>query len=153
MSEEPNKPDKAEPVGELFRTINDFFHEKPVRGVLQSIDDFFKNPFPHTSFPVEVDETDKECIITAELPGVKREQIHIDLLGSHVTITVKNIEVITEEDDIRRMYRKRQSVQKSSRTVFIPQPVNEKKAKASYRDGLLEIRIPKIKGKKIQIEE
>ncbi len=49
----PKKPN-PEPFGELVKSMNDFFNEKPVRGFLQSIDDFFKTPFPQwTGFHVE----------------------------------------------------------------------------------------------------
>src|SRR4051794_1633127 len=70
---DPKKP-KSESFGELMRMMNDFFNEKPIKGFLQSIDDFFKSPFPPgASFQVDTIESDNEYIISAELPGVKRE--------------------------------------------------------------------------------
>ncbi|PLR77180.1 heat-shock protein Hsp20 [Bacillus sp. V3-13] len=154
MSSNPrrdSKNDKQEAFAELVKSMNDFFHEKPVRGFLQTVDQFFKYPFPHGSFPVEVHETDKEHVITAELPGVKKEQIHIDILGNQITIEVKNSEVFTEEDEKKHYYRKKQTFQRSSRTITLSHPINEKKVKASYQNGLLEIHIPKLRGKSVQI--
>lgn len=143
-----------EPFRELFKSMNDFFTEKPVRGFLQSIDDFFKTPFPVGSgFHVETVETGNDYLITAELPGVKKEQIHLNISGNYVTISVENKELETEEDDINKTFRQRFTRHQSSRTITLPHAINEKMVKASYRDGLLQIRIPQEKGKLIDIED
>ncbi|OIK17153.1 heat-shock protein Hsp20 [Bacillus sp. MUM 116] len=148
------KKSKTEPFSDLFKSVNDLFHEQPIRGFLQSIDELFKTPFPYSSaFPVETVETNGEYIITAELPGVKKEQIQLNISGHYVTISIENNEMITKEDEKNQLYSKRQLRQHSSRTISLPYPVNEKKVKASYRDGLLQIRIPQEKGKVIRIDE
>ncbi|MFP5107867.1 Hsp20/alpha crystallin family protein [Neobacillus sp. C211] len=150
---DPKKP-KTEAFGELIKSMNDFFNEKPIKGFLQSIDDFFKNPFPSGSiFHVDTIETGGEYIISAELPGIKREQIHLNISGNYLTISVENNELETEEDEINHLYRRKYLRQKSSRTVSLPHTINEEKVKASYRDGLLKIRIPQEKGKIIDIED
>lgn len=150
----PYDPKKHEPFGDIFKQMNEFLHDnRPVRGILQSIDDFFRTPFPHMSFPVDVTETDQDHIILAELAGVHKEQIHIDVLGNTITITVKNDEEIFEADDTTKHYRKRKTMSRTSRTVTLPFPINEKAVKASYKDGLLEITIPKNKGKKVIIDQ
>lgn len=149
-----NKNNKPEPFGELMKTMNDFFNEKPIRGFLQSIDEFFKSPFPPISaFPVETIETGNEYLISAELPGVKKEQIRLNIVGNYLTITVENNVLETEEDEKKQVYRRRMSKQHTSRTVSLPQPINEKRIKASYRDGLLQIRIPQEKGKSIPLDD
>lgn len=150
------KKGKTEPFNEIIKSMNGFFNEKPIRGFLQSIDEFFKAPFPNTgwgTFPVKTIETADGYLITAELPGTKREQIHLDILGNHLTITVENHETEIEKDDIGQSYRHKQSLQHSSRTIALPRPINEKKVKASYRDGLLQVHIPQEKGKSITIDE
>jgi HSP20 family protein len=148
------KKTKDEPFGDLIKSMNNFFNEKPVRGFLQSIDDFFKSPFPpHTSFQIETLETEKEIILTSELPGIKKDQIHLDILGNQITITIKNTEDQLEEDAIHNVFSRRYLQQQMSRTITLPKPINEKKVKAHYRDGLLQIHIPQQKGKTINIEE
>jgi HSP20 family protein len=150
---DPKKP-KTEAFGELMKSMNDFFNEKPIKGFLQSMDDFFKSPFPSgSSFHVDTIETGGEYIISAELPGIKREQIHLNISGNYLTISVENNELETEEDEINHLYRRKYLRQKSSRTVSLPHTINEEKVKASYRDGLLKIRIPQEKGKIIDIED
>ncbi|WP_147533749.1 Hsp20/alpha crystallin family protein [Bacillus marasmi] len=149
----PFDPKKHEPFGDIFKQMNEFLHDnRPIRGILQTIDDFFRTPFPHMSFPVEVTETDYHHIILAELAGVQKDQIHIDVLGNSVTITVKNDEELSEEDDTKQRYRKRKTMSRTSRTITLPFLINEKTVKASYKNGLLEIAIPKNKGKKVIID-
>lgn len=149
-----NKKGKNEQLGDLMKSMNLFFNEKPVKGFLQTMDEFFKNPFPfHSPFHVDVRETSEEHIITAELPGVKREQIQLDVLDNYVTISVQSNEIYTEEDDNQKIIKRSQSMQRSSRTIPLPQPIIESKVKATYQNGLLKIRIPKQKGKQISIDE
>jgi HSP20 family protein len=149
-----NKNNKPEPFGELMKSMNSLFNEMPIRGFLQSIDEFFKSPFPPvSSFPVETTEKGNEYLISAELPGVKKEQIHLNVAGNYLTITVENNVLETEEDDKNQIFTRRFSKQQSSRTISLPQPINEKKIKASYRDGLLQIRIPQEKGKIIPLDD
>jgi HSP20 family molecular chaperone IbpA len=149
----PKKP-KSEPFGEIMKSMNDFFNEKPIRGFLQSIDEFFKSPFPSgSSFHVDTIETEGEYVISAELPGVKREQIHLNIAENFLTISVENKELETEEDEYHQVYQRKFLRQQSSRTISLPHTINEKKVKASYRDGLLKIRVPQEKGKVIEIED
>ncbi|WP_318508603.1 Hsp20/alpha crystallin family protein [Bacillus sp. T3] len=98
-------------------------------------------------------ENEQEHLIIAELPGVNREQIGIDVLGNSVTITVNHSEEITEQDESRKTLRRRQSLSRSSRTVALPFPINEQVVKATYTNGLLQIRIPKKRGKKVIIDQ
>jgi HSP20 family protein len=144
---------KPEHFRDFIRTMNDFVHEKPVKGFLQSIDEFFNSPFPGGAFPVQLRETEDEYIISAELPGVKKEQIHLNILPNQVSISVDNKEIETKEDLNNHLFQKRVSQQRLSRTIPLPVVINDKMVKASYRDGLLNIRIPIIKGKTINIED
>ncbi|WP_071393367.1 Hsp20 family protein [Bacillus tuaregi] len=150
---ERKKNEENDHFGELMRPFNQFFNEKPVKGFLQQIDELFHKPFfLASSFNVDVTETEKEYLIKAELPGIKREQIDIDILNHYVTISVQSSESLTEEDENHDVVRKQHSMQRSSRTIPLPQPINEKTVKASYDDGLLQIIVPKQKGKKIYLE-
>jgi HSP20 family protein len=151
-SDKQSYPKKTEPFGDWFKSVNHFLQEPPVRGFLESIDDFFRQPlFPQASFRVEVREQGDKHIIRAELPGVNKEQIGIDILGDTLTISVKKQSIFTEEDDRSNVYRRSESLQHSSRTITFPHLIDEKRTKASYRNGLLEVSIPKVKGNSIEI--
>ncbi|WP_175991247.1 Hsp20/alpha crystallin family protein [Bacillus sp. Marseille-Q1617] len=148
-----NDPSKKKGFGDLMQSMNEFFHEKPMRGMLQSIDDFFtsaSNPF--NSFPVDFKELDDYYLITSELPGVKKEQINLEVFPNFVTITITNMELYSEENEKKQIIRKKQSMNRSSRTIPFPTTVNEKDVKASYKDGLLQIKVEKQSGRKISIE-
>jgi HSP20 family protein len=149
---DPKNGEQRDPFAEIMNQMNNFFLEKPVRGILQSIDEFFKTPFPLSSFQIDLKENEKEHIVMAELPGVNKEQIQINVLGNSLSISVNNREEITEEDQNNQSIRKRHSMSRSTRTVPFPFPINEQSVKASYKDGLLEIRVPKQKGKNIIID-
>lgn len=152
--DEPKYPIKPELFDDWFKSVKHFLHDPPVKGFLESIDDFFRQPlFPQATFHVEVREQTDKHIVTAELPGIRKEQISIDILENTLSISIKKQEIYTEEDDKKKNYRHRESVQRSSRTISFPHPIDEKRIKASYRNGLLEILIPKGKGKTIEIIE
>jgi HSP20 family protein len=149
MSKDSNKNG----FGDLMHSMNEFFHERPMKGMLQSIDDFFTssaNPFG--SFPVEMTETEDHYVVTAELPGVNKEQIKLDVFPQYITISVTNKEIYTEENEQRQTIRRKQSMGKSSRTVPFPRVVKEKDVKASYKNGLLTVKVNKESGNRIQIE-
>jgi HSP20 family protein len=148
-----NDPSKKKGFGDLMQSMNEFFHEKPMRGMLQSIDDFFtsaSNPF--NSFSVDLKEHAEYYLITAELPGVKKEQINLEVFPNFITITIINNEIYSEENEKNQTIRRKQSLNKSSRTIPFPSTVNDKDVKASYKDGLLQVKVEKQSGKKIIIE-
>lgn len=148
-----NKNRQDPPFGDVIRSMQDFINEKPIRGFLQSIDDFFKAPFPNVpGFTVETADNITEYVVTAELPGIKKEQIQINVQGNLLTISIENQESEVEEDDVNQIFRRVHSRQHTSRSIPLPQKINDRKIKATYRDGLLEIRIPQEKGKSINID-
>ncbi|OCA90888.1 hypothetical protein A8F94_03195 [Bacillus sp. FJAT-27225] len=133
--------------------INDLFHYPPVKGFLQTIDDFFQNPFTRSSsFRTKLEENDKEYIVTAELPGVKRDQIKIEIYRNQVVISFENKVEQVETDELHGSYKRSFSKQLESRSVYLQKPILDNKAKASYADGLLTITLPIDKGHTLEID-
>ncbi|WP_234987209.1 Hsp20/alpha crystallin family protein [Bacillus sinesaloumensis] len=139
--------------GPLMKSMNEFFSHKPVKRLLDTIDEFFERPFPLSTIPIDMYETDAELIISADLPGVKKEQIDIEYSEKYITITVNHIEEIEENNEKKHYYVKKHSFNKASRTVALPYPVRTNQLKASYVNGVLKIRAPKLKKRKITIDE
>ncbi|WP_059170919.1 Hsp20/alpha crystallin family protein [Bacillus sp. FJAT-27445] len=151
-AEEKSIGQPAEPLDNVIRSVNDFFHYPPVRGFLQSMDDFFHMPFSHVPFQVDVEETGDEYILTAELPGINREQIQVGIFSDRVVIAIENREELTESNEAGRSFRKRMTKKLDSRSVSFPKAIVEHKAKATYRNGLLSIRLPIDKGRQLKID-
>ena len=79
---------------------------------------------------VDIIETDGEVHIVAELPGVEKKEIKLHGTGNTLTISV---------DTAQRKYYKE---------VTLPREVSVKEAKTQYKNGVLEIKLPKIKEEK-----
>jgi len=91
---------------------------------------------------VEVAEKNGAYIVTAELPGVKKEDIHVTIDGAQLTLAaeVKREKEATEND---RLLHTERSFGKVSRTFTLPQELDEAKVEAKFRDGVLELALPK----------
>ena len=91
---------------------------------------------------VEVAEQNGAYLVTAELPGVKKEDINVAIDGSQVTLSaeVKREKEISEKD---RLLHSERVFGKVSRSFALPQELDEAKAEAKFRDGVLELTLPK----------
>jgi HSP20 family protein len=106
----------------------------------------FNDIFEKDSIPVELQETETDILIEAKLPGYRKDQISIEVLGNNVNITVSDHQITEEQDDNRKYYRKEESYSRIGKTVSLPFPVSKKGTTAEYLDGILTIITPN-KGK------
>lgn len=103
----------------------------------------------------DLKETDKAITITAELPGVEEADIEVTVTNSMLTIGAeKNEETHKDEDNFHLSERHYGSIKRS---FTLPDTANGDKAKASFKDGVLTITVPKkaapkSSAKKIPIE-
>lgn len=96
--------------------------------------------------PADITETEDEIIITADIPGVSKEDI--DLRISEDTLEI-GAQVKREEKEEERGYlRQERSYTRFYRRLPMPTTVKAEEAKATYKNGVLEIRIPKMEPKK-----
>lgn len=91
--------------------------------------------------PVDVIERDTEIVVRAELPGVKKEQLDVSVTENSVTI--KGSARSEEKEEKEHYYRSEISSGSFARTVALPGRVATDKVQASYRDGILELTLPK----------
>lgn len=92
---------------------------------------------------IDVSETDKELRITAELPGVKEDDVEVMLDEDSVTIRGE-INQQREDEDKDRNYHVRERIEGVfSRTLTLPFRADPNKVQASFRDGILTVTIPK----------
>ncbi|GMA63782.1 Hsp20/alpha crystallin family protein [Alicyclobacillus fastidiosus] len=117
--------------------------------------DWFETHFSGMArVPVDVHETQTEVVVTAEIPGLeKREDVNITVHDGHLHLNGK-IERTSEQKD-ENMHRTERYYGQFSRTIPLPTEVSETGAKASYKSGILEIRLPKSQaqiGRQIDVD-
>jgi len=123
------------------------------------VDDLFKGFFVRpvaSSFPygnglqaaeaprirVDVAETEAAYVVSAELPGVKKEDIQVSIDGAQVTLSAE-VKREQEAAEGNRLLHVERSYGKASRSFTLPQELDEAKAGARFRDGVLELTLPK----------
>src|SRR3954465_13202178 len=91
---------------------------------------------------VDVAEKNGAYTVTAELPGVKKDDIHVTIDGAQVTLAAEVKREREVEKDERVLHTER-TFGSVSRSFTLPQEVDEAKAEAKFRDGVLELTLPK----------
>jgi HSP20 family protein len=100
----------------------------------------------------DVWETDSEVVYAFDLPGIPEDKISVEVEDGSLTVTGERER--TEKTDDDRFYRFERRFGSFTRTIGLPQGVKEDAIEADYRDGVLEIRVPKpeqAKPRRIQI--
>ena len=94
---------------------------------------------------IDVVEKDGEYKVLAEIPGVKKDDIQVDIEGDVVSITAE----ARAEKDVKegeRVIHSERYFGKVSRSFRLGQEVDQAKASAKYTDGVLELALPKKTG-------
>ena len=91
---------------------------------------------------VDVAEKNGAYTVTAELPGVKKDEIQVTIDGAQVTL-VAEVKREREASQDERVLHTERVFGKVSRSFTLPQEVDETKAEAKFRDGVLELTLPK----------
>ena len=119
----------------------------------QLFEDFFSRPFSMTPLSEEsslagdfipqmdISETEKEINVSAELPGMDPDDIDISLTGNTMTITGEKRH--EKEEKGERFYRSERSYGSFRRSIPLPEAVEEEKIEASYKKGVLNVKLPK----------
>jgi HSP20 family protein len=91
---------------------------------------------------VDVAEKNGAYKVSADLPGVRKEDIQVSIDGPQVTL-VAEIKQEKEASQDERVLHTERVFGKLSRSFTLPQEVDEAKAEARFRDGVLELTLPK----------
>ena len=103
---------------------------------------------------VDIFETENEIIVQAELPGVERKDVSLQL--EHNVLTLKGERRFEKETKQENYHRIERAYGGFSRAFSIPAIVDDEKIHADYKDGILKILLPKkdqVKAKQIKISE
>lgn len=90
---------------------------------------------------VDISETDEEFQIKAELPGVKKEDVKVTLENGILTLQGERKQ--EREDKDLKFHRIERSYGQFVRSFTLPDLVDDAKVKAEYKDGVLNLRLPK----------
>ncbi len=115
------------------------------------LDKFMKRPVLREGLEIEpqirmdVKEADGQYLIKAEIPGVKRDDIHVTVEGNRVSISAE-VKKEKEEKEGERVIRSERSYGMASRSFSLADEVDQSKVQAKYSDGVLELTLPKKPG-------
>jgi len=127
------------------------------------LDDLFKGFFvrpvafegaPEMQIKMDVKEADGTYTVHADIPGVKKEDIHVSIEGNRISISAE-VKKEKEEKQGEKVLRSERYYGKVARSFTLAQDVDESKAQAKYNDGVLELSLPKKTatiGKKLAIQ-
>lgn len=91
---------------------------------------------------MDLSDEGAEYVVKAEIPGVKKDDIHVSIDGDMVSITAE-IKQEKETTESGRMLRSERCYGKAMRSFRLDQDVMEDMVKAKYADGVLELKLPK----------
>jgi HSP20 family protein len=122
---------RYDPFGDLVDDIFGGFVARPV-GL----------EVPARSMKVDVAEQNGDYRVVAELPGVKKEDIRVNIDGDQVSISAET-RVEKEAKDGERVLHSERYVGKVARAFRLADEIDESRASAKYSDGVLELTLPK----------
>ena len=133
------------PVRDLFGIQDEFnrlFDTVFTRGTLQG------DLAPMFTPAVDVEETADEFVIKADLPGIAQKDVKVSTMGDTVTIRGERKQESDRKDG--SVHRSERIYGAFERTFRLGTPVKSDKIKAQYRDGVLEVHVPKAEEAKLR---
>lgn len=128
------------------------------------LDDFFRgffvrpveygSPAEAPTVKIDVKEQEKAFVVHAEMPGIKKEDIHVHIDGPVVSISAERKQE-KEAKDGERVLRTERYFGKVSRSFQLGQDIDDTQATAKFTDGVLELTLPKkaaTQAKRLTIE-
>ena len=146
---EETRPDTY--LGEMERYFDRFFRH-PFSLMTPTFDSSHFPKFGEISPTVDIFEEGNDLVVKAELPGIKKDDLNVTITENRITISGEKKQ--EEKVEKKNYHRIESSYGSFSRSFRLPENVKGDASKASFKEGVLEIRIPKseeAKQKKITI--
>lgn len=133
---------RLDPFGNIarldpFRDIDEIFRDFSMMPALRGAESTPR-------IRIDVSETDKDYLVKADIPGVKKEDIKVAIDGNQVSVSAE----IKEEKEVggAGMLRSERFYGQQYRSLTLPQEVDDAKAVAKYENGVLLLTLPKKPG-------
>lgn len=123
----PFQTSSLDPFGDVF---NGFFRPVRIEGA------------PEVQIKMDVKEDDKSYSVHAEIPGVKKDDIHVNIDGNQVSISAE----VKQEIEVKEgeaALRSERFFGKVSRSFSVSNEIDESASQAKYENGVLELVLPK----------
>lgn len=145
---QPAAPARRErdPFGELHQEMNRLFDEFS-RGFGLSLPEWWgESSLPAASGGaftprLDVEDTEKELVVTAEIPGVAEKDVDVEL--SRDALTIRGEKREERQDERRGWYHSERSYGSFERTLPLPAEIDPDNASARFEGGVLTVRLPK----------
>ncbi|HOW52201.1 MAG TPA: Hsp20/alpha crystallin family protein [bacterium] len=95
---------------------------------------------------VDIEETDEAYLIKAELPGMSKDQVNIEIRNNVLSLSGEKKE--TREEKSKNVHRRESYIGSFCRNFSLPDQVATEKVDAEFKDGILRLTIPKSEEKK-----
>ena len=125
---------RYDPFGSDFNDLLNGLFVRPVR--------FGIDGGTEMSMKIDVKQDDKAYTVTADMAGVKKDDIHVEVDGNLVSIEAE-VKKETEEKKDERVVRSERYYGKLSRSFTLEHEIEEAGVKAAYGDGVLKLTLPK----------
>ncbi|UDQ98786.1 Hsp20/alpha crystallin family protein [Lentisphaerota bacterium WC36G] len=125
-----------------WRSVGDLHYD------LSSLFDMMNDQLTNSraSYPkLNVQETDKEFIVQAFLPGCKKEKINVQVLSNYLTISATREDNPKSDDE--KYLRKERSFGIFEESLNLPSKVQNDNITAEYKNGILTVTLPKLENK------
>ncbi len=106
-------------------------------------DGFFKNE-KNNLMKTDIKETDDLYILDVDLPGYQKEDIKVDVTDGYLTIHAKTSNEINDEQKGKYVRRERFTGE-CTRSFYVGEDIKDEEIKASFKNGILNLEIPKVK--------
>lgn len=139
---------RTDPFTELARF--DPFRFDPLRSIDDMMKEFSLMPGlrgyeAEPRIRLDVEETDKDYVVKADIPGMKKEDIKVAIEGNTVSIQAQTT-AEQEQKEGGNLVRRERYLGQQYRSFTLPQEIDDQSAQAEYENGVLKLSLPKKTG-------
>ena len=139
------KRELADPFAFVRRATEEFDRAFGLRGEVPGLPEFY----PRMWVPaIELFERDEKFVVRVDLPGLKKEDVKIEV--THDELTIEGERKVEKEEQEEGLYRTERTYGKFFRRIEIPEYVKAEDAVAAFKNGVLEIEMPAIPGPEVR---